>query len=260
MVYPILWLFFGSFKKNNEVFGTANFFPSEFMFVNYYNGWFAFRGLPFQVFFQNSLAISILVVIGTLISCSMAAYAFARIPFPLKKVLFVVLMMTIMFPKQIILVPQYLLFARFGWLNSYMPIVFPAFFGEFHGAFFIFLLIQFMRGIPMELDEAAIVDGCGRFRYFYSIMLPLLKPALFTVAIFAFMWSWDDFFSHLLYINSVKLYPLTLALNMFVDDTSITNWGSMFAMSFLSILPLVLIFLFCQRYFVEGISTTGLKG
>jgi ABC-type glycerol-3-phosphate transport system permease component len=260
MVYPILWLFFGSFKNNDEIFGNVSLFPKEFQWSNYHDGWFAIKEMPFHVFFGNSFTLSFSILFGSIFSCSLAAYGFARINFPLKKVWFAVLMVTIMFPKQIIIIPQYLMFADLGWLDSYLPMIIPAWLGEFNGAFFIFLLIQFIRGIPLELDEAAVVDGAGRIRFFVFILLPLLKPALFTISIFAFMWSWDDFLSHLLYINSVERYPLTLALNMFLDNTGKTNWGAMFSVSFLSILPLLLIFFFAQKHFVEGISTTGLKG
>ncbi|MDF2959962.1 MAG: carbohydrate transporter permease, partial [Paenibacillus sp.] len=256
----ILWLFFGSFKNNNEIFGKAALIPKHFQWMNYMDGWFAVNGIPFHTFFANSFILSLTILAGSLFSCSLAAFGFARINFPLKKLWFAVLLVTIMFPKQIIIIPQYLLFAKLGWLNSYLPMTIPAWLGEFNGAFFIFLLIQFMRGIPLELDEAAVMDGCGKGRFFFQIMLPLLKPAMFTVAIFAFMWSWDDFFSHLLYLNSVDLYPVTLALNLFLDNTGKTNWGAMFSVSFLSILPLLLIFFFAQKHFVEGISTTGLKG
>jgi ABC-type glycerol-3-phosphate transport system permease component len=260
MIYPILWLFFGSFKNNNEIFGNAALLPKQLHWENYHEGWFAINDLPFHLFFSNSFILSITIVLGSLFSCSLAAFGFARIQFPLKKLLFAILMVTMMFPKQIIIIPQYILFAKLGWINSYLPMTVPAWLGEFNGAFFIFLMLQFMRGIPLELDEAAYMDGCGKGRFFLSIMLPLLQPAMFTVSIFAFMWSWDDFFSHLLYINSVKLYPVTLALNLFLDNTGKTNWGAMFSVSFLSILPLLLIFFFAQKHFVEGISTTGLKG
>ncbi|WP_307719178.1 carbohydrate ABC transporter permease [Paenibacillus agaridevorans] len=260
MIYPVLWLFFGSFKKNDEIFGNASLLPSTLHWSNYYDGWFAINELPFHIFFGNSFLLSIAILLGSLFSCSLAAYGFARINFPLKGVWFAVLMVTIMFPKQIIIIPQFLMFAELDWLNSYLPMIVPAWLGEFNGAFFIFLLIQFIRGIPLELDEAAVVDGAGKVRFFLLIMLPLLKPALFTISIFAFMWSWDDFLSHLLYINSVELYPVTLALNMFLDNTGKTNWGAMFSVSFLSIVPLLLIFFFAQKHFVEGISTTGLKG
>lgn len=260
MIYPILWLFMGSFKQNDEIFGKAALFPKQIHWQNYSEGWYAINGIPFHVFFGNSFVLSITIVLGTLFSCSLAAFGFARMEFPLKKVWFGVLLTTMMFPKQIIMIPQYLLFANLGWTNSYLPMTIPAWLGEFNGAFFIFMIIQFIRGIPRELDEAAVVDGCGKVRYFSFIMLPLLRPALFTVSIFAFMWSWDDFFSHLLYINNVSLYPVSLALNLFLDNTGKTNWGAMFSVSFLSIVPLLLIFFFAQKHFVEGISTTGLKG
>jgi ABC-type glycerol-3-phosphate transport system permease component len=258
IIYPVLWLIFSTMKPNNEIFSQVNLIPRQWEFGNFAEGWFAIRGYSFGLFFRNSFIISGLSIIGTVISTSFAAYAFARLRFPFKKILFAVLLSTMMLPPQIILVPRYILMSALGWIDTFLPIAGPKFFGSF--GVFVFLLTQFIRGIPKELDEAAIIDGCGRMRFLLSILLPLMKPALFTVALFTFMWTWQDFMGPLIYINSIELYPLPLALNLFLDATAATNWGALFSMMVLSILPIIVIFFVAQKYFVQGIVTTGMKG
>lgn len=259
MIYPVIWMVFSSFKENNEIFNTTQLLPTVWHFENYYKGWFAFPRQSFGVFFGNSLFIVALIVIGNLISASVAAYPFARLEFPLKKLWFAILMGTLMLPSQVLLIPRYILFTNMGWSNSYLPLVVPAFFSQIGGAFFVYLLVQFMRGIPRELEESAIVDGCNHFLIFAKIIIPNCKPALFSVGIFSFIWSWDDFLNQLIYIDSPPKFTVSLALRMFNDDSAMINWGSLFGMSLLSILPCLLIFAFAQKYFVEGIATTGLK-
>jgi len=185
------------------------------------------------------------------------AFGFARLSFPLRGFWFSLMMMTLMLPGQVTIVPQYILYNTFGFVDSYVPLVLPHFFGG--GAFFIFLLVQFIRGIPKDLDEAAKIDGASVYGIFGRIIFPLIKPALVTVAIFTFIWSWDDFFSQMLYLSSVDKFTVGLALRMFIDQFEV-QWGQLLAMSLLSIVPSVLIFFFAQRHFVEGIATTGLKG
>ena len=165
-----------------------------------------------------------------------------------------------MLPQQVLLVPRYVLYSKLGWVNSYKALTVPAFAAQFSGAFFIYLLVQFIRGIPRELDEAAVVDGCSQFRIFWNIIMPNCKPAIFSVALFAFMWSWDDFLNQLLYINDVGKYTISLGLRLFLDNAAAVSWGSLFAMSILSLIPIVTIFFLAQRFFVEGIATTGVKG
>ena len=259
MLYPIIWMFLSSFQENHEIFNFAAVFPQRWMFENYINGWNSIPGHHFGEFFRNSILVSLIIVIGTIISASFTAYPFARLQFRGKKILFSLVIATLLLPTQILLIPRYILFVRFGWGDSYLPLTVPAFFAQVAGAFSIYLLIQFMKGIPKELDEAALVDGCGYFRQFFQIIIPNCKPALFTVGIFAFIWSWDDFLNHLIYINSTAKYTVTLALRMFADTASVVPWGQMFAMSVLSILPSAIIFASAQKYFVEGIVTTGLK-
>ncbi|MGY4691371.1 carbohydrate ABC transporter permease [Salibacterium sp. K-3] len=258
MLYPILWMFGTSLKPETEVFSNAaSLIPLDWDWLNYPEGWDGFGGVGFDVFFRNSLFITSSVVIGSLLSCSIVAYGFARIRFRFRKILFACLISTVLLPIQIILVPQYLLFEQLNWVNTFYPLIVPHFLGG--TPFFIFLLIQFIRGIPRELDEAAIIDGCSRFGVFWRIVLPLLKPALVTVAIFAFMWSWDDFLTPLIYLNSVEIQTVSLGLRNFMDAEAGTSWGPLLAMSSLSLLPQFILFLFFQRYLVEGISTTGIK-
>ncbi|QKS69733.1 carbohydrate ABC transporter permease [Paenalkalicoccus suaedae] len=258
MVYPILWMIMSSLKPETEIFGNASsLIPSQLLFENYARGWEGFGRTGFDLYFRNSMIVTSLVVIGTVLSASIVAYGFARLKFRFKPILFACLMATVMLPVQITLIPQYILFHNLGWVNTFIPLILPAFLGG--QPFFIFLLIQFIRGIPRELDEAAIIDGCSTFGIFTRIILPLLKPALVTVVIFAFMWTWDDFLAPLIYLNNANLHTVTLGLRNFMDADSGTNWGPLLAMSSLSLLPQLILFAFFQKYLVQGIATTGLK-
>ncbi|GAE36193.1 carbohydrate ABC transporter permease [Halalkalibacter akibai] len=258
MIYPILWMFASSLKPAQEIFNNAlSLIPSVFVWENYPTGWQGFGRTGFDIFFKNSAIVTSLVVIGAICSSSIVAYGFARLNFKFKGLLFACLMGTIMLPMQITLIPQYVLFHNIGWVNTFYPLIVPAFLGG--TPFFVFLLIQFIRGIPRELDEAAIVDGCSTFGVFWRIILPLLKPALVTVALFAFMWTWDDFLAPLIYLNNANLHTVTLGLRNFMDADGNTNWGPLLAMSSLSLMPQFILFAFFQKYLVEGIATTGLK-
>lgn len=258
MVYPILWMVSSSLKPATEIFNNAiSLWPSEFMWENYQSGWAGFGGIGFATYFRNSLIVTSTVVIGTLITGSMVAYGFARLEFKMKNFLFACLMATIMLPVQITLIPQYIIFNEINLVNTFIPLMLPGLMGG--QPFFIFLLIQFIRGIPRELDEAAIVDGCSKFGIYWRIILPLLKPALVTVALFCFMWTWDDFLAPLIYLNDASIHTVTIALRNFMDASGATSWGPLLAMSSLSLLPQLLIFLFFQKYLVQGIATTGLK-
>jgi multiple sugar transport system permease protein len=257
MLYPIIWLLMSSFKESSQVFITAHsLIPEPFILSNYAEGWRGIAGQSFGVFIKNSLVIVGLSTIGAVASSALIAYGFARINFKWKAFWFACMMVTMMLPHEIVMIPQYIIFAKIGWLNSFKPIVVPQFFGH---AFFIFLMVQFIRNIPLELDEAARIDGCGRFSIFYRIILPLITPALATAAIFSFYWKWEDLINPVLYLNSPEKYPVSLALKLFLDSESASNWGAMFAMSVVSLLPVILIFFLFQKYIVEGISTSGLK-
>ena len=259
MIYPLVWMVMSSFKPTSTIFQTAgSLIPETFTFENYVNGWKGFAKVTFAVFFKNSLFISAAATIGTVMSSAVAAYGFARFKFRGKKLLFSAMLLSIMLPAQVLMIPQYLWYQKLGWVGSYMPLIVPYFFAI--QGFFVYLMSNFISGIPRDLDEAAKIDGCSYAAVFTKIILPLIKPALVTGGIFSFMWRWDDFLSALLYVNKSARYPVSLALKLFCDPGSSSDYGAMFAMASLSILPSVLIFIFFQRYLVEGISTSGLKG
>ncbi|CAM4437208.1 multiple sugar transport system permease protein [Paenibacillus endophyticus] len=256
MLYPIIWWVGASLKKTEEL-SLPTLWPSKPMWSNYWNGWHFSSEYTFAHFFGNTLLMELGNVLGGVATAAIVAYGFGRLNFKFRGVWFSILLLTMMLPNQVTVVPQYILFNKLGFVDSYVPLVLPHFFGG--GAFFIFLLVQFIRGIPRDLDEAATIDGASVYGIFLRVILPLLKPALVTVAIFTFIWSWDDFFAQVLYLSSVDKFTVGLALRMFIDQFDI-QWGQLLAMSLLSILPSVVIFFLAQKHFVEGIATTGLKG
>jgi multiple sugar transport system permease protein len=196
-------------------------------------------------------------IAGNLFSCTLAAYAFARLKFRLRTLWFSIMLVTIMLPIHVVVVPQYILFNKLGLVNTFVPLILPKFLAT--DAFFVFLMVQFIRGIPRELDEAALIDGCGHWRIFSRVMLPLMGPAIATSAIFTFIWTWSDFFTPLIYLTDPIAQTVPVALRSFLDATSGSNYGAMFAMSILSLIPIFLAFLFGQRFLVKGIATTGGK-
>ncbi|MEU4251573.1 carbohydrate ABC transporter permease [Amycolatopsis sp. NPDC026612] len=256
MLYPVLWMVVSSLRPNDEIFRSPGLVLDHLRVQNYADGWTALAS-PFGHYLVNSAIVVLGCIVGNLVSCSMAAYAFARLEFTGKRWWFAVMLGTIMLPVHVIIVPQYILFSQLGWVNTFLPLIVPKVLAT--DAFFVFLMVQFIRGLPRELDEAARIDGCGHPRIFLRIILPLMKPALATTTIFTFIWTWNDFFSQLIYLTDPQMYTVPVALRSFVDATSTTSWGSLFAMSVLSVLPIFLAFLFGQRYLVRGIATTGGK-
>ncbi|AFC29322.1 binding-protein-dependent transport systems inner membrane component [Paenibacillus mucilaginosus 3016] len=257
MLYPVLWLLSSSFKPNTLIFSDTSLWPKEVTLSNYITGWKGLQGISFARFFANSAQISILSVLGNVITCSLAAYAFARLEFRFKKVWFSLMLVTIMLPYHVTLVPQYILYNKFEWINTYLPLIVPKWLA--HDSFFILLMVQFIRGLPKELDESAVIDGCSQSQIYFRIIGPLLVPALITTAIFTFIWSWDDFFSQMIYLNKVQLFTVQLGIRSLFDPSGESNWGALLAMSVLSLLPIMTIFLSFQKYFLDGIATTGLK-
>jgi oligogalacturonide transport system permease protein len=258
MVFPLIWLIFAAFKPNNEIFGTLKLIPSKFIWDSFLQGWKGNGQFTFGVFFINTLKLVVPVVFFTLISSTIVAYGFARFEFPFKKVLFMLMLATLMLPNAVIIIPRFILFNTFGWLDSYLPFYVPAVFAT--NSFFIFMLVQFLRGIPRELDESAVMDGCNSFMILIRILIPLSKPALFSAAIFQFIWTWNDFFNTLIYVNSVKKFTVALGLRMAIDIQGAVNWNQIMAMSLVAIIPPISVFFFSQKHFVEGIATTGIKG
>ncbi len=258
MLYPILWMIASSLKPTEDIWTTtASLIPRRPTLEHYINGWSGFGTITFSTFYKNSLFFATVATIASVASSACVAYAFAKIRFAGRGFWFSVMLLTLMLPGQVLMIPQYIVFSKLGWINSYLPLLVPRFFGN---AFFIFLIVQFMRGLPDELDEAAEIDGCSKVGIFFKITLPLIQPALITAAIFSFYWTWEDFLGPLLYLQDPHLYTVSLAIRAYSDPSAGTNWGSVFAMSSLSLLPVFVIFVAFQRYLVEGISTTGLKG
>ncbi|GHO70671.1 ABC transporter permease [Ktedonobacter sp. SOSP1-52] len=257
MIYPLLWLFSSSFKPEDLIFSSPGLVPTQWTLGNYAEGWNALD-YPFTRFFLSSLTVCLGAVVGNIFSCSLAAYAFARLRFKYKPFWFVLMLGGILLPAHVLIVPQYILFKELGWIGTFLPLIAPKLFAT--DTFFIFLMIQFIRGIPTELDDAARIDGCSHFSFYWRIILPLALPALVTTAIFTFIWTWNDFFSQLIYLSDEATFTIPVALSQFVDSTGNSAYGQLFAMSVLSLLPIFGFFLIFQRLLIQGVNTTGLKG
>ncbi|NDR55726.1 carbohydrate ABC transporter permease [Aliiruegeria sabulilitoris] len=258
MIYPLIWMIGASFKTNAEMFSSAGFWPNEPTLQGYIDGWKTSTPYTFGHFFLNSLWIVLPKVIGTAISCTLVAYGFARFDFPGKKILFVTVIATLLLPNVVTRIPQYLLFRELGWLDSFLPLWVPsAFAGD---AFFVFMVIQFLRAIPRDMEEAARVDGASTLQTLIYIVVPMLAPAIISVCLFQFMWTMNDFLGPLIYISSVENYPVSLALKLSIDTTEAFNWNQILAMSVLTLTPSLIVFFMAQKYFIEGISSGGVKG
>jgi oligogalacturonide transport system permease protein len=252
-------MFFSTFKSNAEIFTSMSLLPLEPTgFSAFIEGWKGNGQYSYATFFLNTFLLVIPTVFFTMVSSSLTGYGFGRFFFPFKKVLFSMVIGTLLLPHEVLIVPRYIMFNNFGWLNSYKPFTVPALLGTY--SFFIFMMVQFIRGIPKELDEAAYIDGCGTFKIFLLIILPLLKPALFSIVIFQFVWRWNDFFNPLLFIHSVSKYTVSLALRMAIEAGEATSWNRNMALSLICMLPPIIVYFLAQRYFVEGINSSGLKG
>jgi multiple sugar transport system permease protein len=257
MVYPLLWMIGSSFKPENQIFTNPSLIPEIWDWGNYVSGWDALR-VSFRTFYSNSFLIAGLAVVGNVLACSLTAFAFARLNFRLKWFWFALMLGTLMLPYHVTLVPQYILFLNLGWVNTFLPLVVPRFLAV--DAFFIFLMVQFFRGIPREIDEAAIMDGCGPWRIYWRIMMPLSTPVLATAAIFSFIWTYDDFLGPLIYLNDMRHYTVPLALRAFVDSSGGESlYGELFAMSTLSLVPVFFVFLAFQRLIIRGVALGALK-
>lgn len=255
LILPFLWIVSTSLKGDEEIFTTPpQWIPSDVRWENYAD---VFDRMPFLIYFRNSVFVTTMTIFGVVLSSSLVAYAFACLRWPGRNALFIFVLATMMLPMQVTMIPLFVLFKELGWLNSYKPLIIPAFFGG--GAFNIFLLRQFFLTIPKELFEAARIDGCSEFRIYWNIVLPLAKPALATVAILTFMFSWNDFLGPLIYLSDQLKGTLALGLAMFVGQHQ-TEWGMLMAASVLMMLPMILIFFFFQRYFIRGFVMSGIKG
>ena len=258
LLYPILWMLFATFKDNAQIFGSTRLFPTEWHLENYTEGWKGSSRVSYTQFFINTFALVIPTTLLTVVSACLTAYAFARFDFPCKKLLFTLLIGLMLLPGAVVIIPRYLLYNKFHWIDSYLPFYVPG--ALACNSFFSYMLIQFLRGIPRDLDESAYMDGCGSLRTLVQILLPLMKPALFSAGLFQFLWTYNDYFNSLIFISSQRKYPISMALRMSLDSESVVNWGKVMAMAFVAVLPVMILFFAAQKYFVEGIATTGLKG
>ena len=258
ILYPVLWMIGTSFKPAQEIISSLRPWPVHPIAGNYPQGWTANTDVTFGRFIVNSLIVSAGAVAGNLFGCSLTAYAFARLRFRLRGVLFAIMIGTILLPYHVLIVPQYVIFKDLGWVNTFLPLIVPKFLAV--DAFFVFLMVQFMRGVPREIDEAAVLDGCGPFRLYWHIMMPLIRPALITTAIFTFIWTWNDYFTQLIYLNSSDKFTVPVGLAIFVDQSGFSSYGPMMAMALIALLPILFFFLAFQRLLVEGLATSGLKG
>lgn len=259
MIYPLFWLLASSFKSNKTMFqDTFSLIPKEWAIIeNYRSGFEGVGGVPFSTFFMNTVIVTVAGMVGCILISLFAAYAFTRIKFKGSNFWFACVMITMMIPPQVMVVPQYIILKNLGLIDTRTALILPWFFG---GAFFIFQMVQFFRGIPKELDEAAEIDGCGRIATLFKVLVPVVKPSIVTCSIFAFYWIWQDFFQPLIFMNSTEKFTISLALNMYLDPNSYNNYGGLFAMSVVSLLPVILFFIIFQRHLVDGIAMDGIKG
>ena len=258
MLYPLLWLVGASFKTNAEIFTEAGFWPERIDFGAYAKGWKTSTEYTFATYFLNSFAITIPRILVTVISCVLVAYAFARFEFWGKKFLFSVMVGTMMLPLIVLRLPQYLMFKELGWLDTYLPLVLPSAFAT--DTFFVFMLVQFLRGIPRDMEEAALIDGCNALQLLLYIIVPLLKPAIISVVVFQFIWTMNDFMGPLIYLASVEKYPVSLALKMSIGATEEVEWANVIAISVVALVPSVAVFFMAQKHFIEGAASSGIKG
>jgi oligogalacturonide transport system permease protein len=258
MLYPLFWMFSASFKPNYEIFTSLSLWPQEFSWDGFINGWKTGTEYTFGRFILNTFYYVIPKVVFTVISSTVVAYGFARFEIPFKKLWFTTLIATILLPQSVLVIPQYLMFREMGMLDSYLPLYLPMAFAT--QGFFVFMLIQFLRGLPTDIEEAAMIDGCNSWQLLIYVIVPMLKPAIISVALFQFMWSVNDFLGPLIYVSSVEKYPIALALKMSIDVTEGVQWNEILAMASIAVIPSIVVFLFSQRYFIEGITAGSVKG
>jgi oligogalacturonide transport system permease protein len=258
MLYPLLWMVGGAFKPNHEIFSSIGFIPHEPTLEGFTKGWQTSTEYTFARYLLNTFAIIVPKVVATVVSSVLVAFGFARFNLPGKRTLFALLIATILLPKSVLLVPQYLMFREMGWLDTFLPLYVPSAFAT--EGFFVFMIIQFMRSFPREMEEAAVMDGCNSLQVLWHVVVPVIMPAIISVALFQFMWSMNDFLSPLIYLSSVEKYPVALALKLSIDVTEATSWNQILAMSTIALAPSLILFFAAQKYFVEGITVGAVKG
>ena len=257
MIYPVIWMILSSFKTKSEILGAnAPFLPTTWVWENYTNGWKGEGQYTFATYFKNSIIISVLATLGTVISSAMVSYSLARVKFKGRKFWFTCMILTMLLPGQVLMIPQYIIWNNLGLVGTFVPMILPKFLGV---PFFIYMMMQFIKGLPKELDEAAMIDGCNRYQIFSKVILPLLGPSIITTIVIQFYWVWDDYMGPLLYLTKPGLYTVSYAIKNFADVQG-TNFGPMFAMSTLSLIPVFLLFLFFNRYLMDGVTAGSVKG
>ncbi|WP_256760990.1 carbohydrate ABC transporter permease [Cohnella sp. WQ 127256] len=255
MIIPFLWMISTSFKEPQKIFTfPPQLIPTSFRFQNYAE---VFDLIPFEWFYFNSVYIAFLVVVGTVFFASLAGYAFARIPFAGRNIVFLILLSAMMIPHEVTAIPMFLFMRELGWIDTHLPLILLPIFGA-SGVFGIFVMRQFFITIPKELEEAAMIDGCNRFRIYAQIMIPIAKPGLATLTIFTFVTNWNEFFDPLIFINTRSLMTLPLGLSLFTDEVG-TAWHHLMSATVMATVPLLIIFFFAQKQFIEGVAMTGLK-
>jgi multiple sugar transport system permease protein len=257
MIYPLIWMVISSLRPEAEIFNVAQR-TGRYTLTNYIKGWVGPTGVSFTTYYLNSFTIVVFVILGNLCACSLTAFALSRLRFTGSKVCFGVMLGTMMLPYHVVLIPRYIMFNKLGWMNTFLPMTVPKYLAT--DGFFIFLMIQFMRTIPRDFDESAAIDGCSSFTIFRRIIMPLCTPVIITTVIFSFIWNWNDFLTQLLYLSRPEVMTVTMGLRLFIDATATSNWGALFAMSVLSLIPVFAIFITCQKHLVQGVIASGIKG
>ena len=261
MVYPLIWMVGATFKTNNEIFSSVGFIPKNPTLDGYKNAMKSYGGdIDLVKAMINTYSIVIPKVVFTIISATITAYGFARFEFKGKGILFAVLMSTLFLPQVVLNVPQYIMFNKFGWINHpmYLALIVPTIFAT--DTYFVFMLIQFLRNIPRELEEAAKIDGCNSIKTLWYVIVPMLKPSIVSCALFQFMWSSNDFMGPLLYVNTPARYPASIFVKMSMDGDTGFDWNRVLAMSLISIIPSLIVFFLAQDSFIDGIAVGGVKG
>ena len=248
---PFIYMLFTTFKTEAEAIAyPPRLFPKKWLVDNYLNAW---KAQPFGRYLWNSILVTVGTTAGQILSCSLVAYGFAKIRFPGRNIMFSIILATMMIPEFVTMIPQYVLYAKIGWVGTYLPLIVPQFMGS---AYFIFMLRQFYAGIPNSVIESAQIDGASHFRIWRSIMLPMAKPAIMTVVVLSFNWSWNDFLKPLLYLMDTKTFPWQLGLKIFVSQSN-TQWNYLMAASCIVLLPIIVVFMCLQKYFTDGMNIGG---
>ena len=258
MLYPLLWMFTAALKPNHEIFTSMSLIPKEWSLEGFINGWKTGTEFTFGHYIINTFLYVVPKVFFTVVSSTIVAYGFARFDIPWKKLWFGTLIASILLPQTVLLIPQYLMFREMGLLDSYLPLYLPLAFAT--QGFFVFMLVQFLRGVPTDMEEAAMIDGCNSLQVLWHVVVPVIRPAILSVGVFHFMWSVNDFLGPLIYVSSVEKFPIALALKMSIDVTEGARWNEILAMASIAIIPSIVVFFMSQKYFVEGVSNSGIKG